>query len=64
MSFIDSNQRIIIGGGAGFVGSSIALYLKGKYPRLEITVIDNLIRKGSSLNIDRLNKSKNKIHFR
>ena len=61
MNFISIKQKIIIGGGAGFVGSSIALYLRRKYPNFEITVIDNLIREGSSLNIENLKQ--NKINF-
>nr|MBP6661168.1 NAD-dependent epimerase/dehydratase family protein [Chitinophagales bacterium] len=48
-------------GGAGFVGSSMALQLKAKYPTYEIYVLDNLKRRGSELNIPRL-KAAN-IHF-
>ena len=54
-------KNILITGGAGFVGSSMALSLKAKYPDYEIYVLDNLKRRGSELNIPRL-KSKN-IHF-
>lgn len=55
------NKNILITGGAGFVGSSMALQLKAKYPTYEIYVLDNLKRRGSELNIPRL-KSAN-IHF-
>jgi CDP-paratose 2-epimerase len=47
-------MKILITGGAGFVGSSLALALKKNYPTYEIFVLDNLKRKGSELNISRL----------
>jgi CDP-paratose 2-epimerase len=49
-----NNKHILITGGAGFVGSSMALQLKAKYPDYEIYVLDNLKRRGSELNIPRL----------
>lgn len=47
-------KQILITGGAGFVGSSIAIHLKKKYPAYSITCLDNLKRRGSELNIPRL----------
>lgn len=47
-------MHILITGGAGFVGSNLALYLKQNYKNYEITVLDNLKRRGSELNIPRL----------
>jgi CDP-paratose 2-epimerase len=47
-------MHILITGGAGFVGSNMALYLKQKYQDYTITVLDNLKRRGSELNIPRL----------
>lgn len=47
-------KKILITGGAGFVGSNIAVCLKSEIPDIEITVLDNLYRKGSELNIPRL----------
>jgi len=47
-------QRILITGGAGFVGSSLAIYWKRQFPGLEIVVLDNLSRSGSELQVPRL----------
>jgi len=54
-------KNILITGGCGFIGSNLAVSLKAKYPSSKITSFDNLIRKGSELNIDRLKK--NNIEF-
>jgi len=45
---------ILITGGAGFAGSTIALSLKRSAPEARITVMDSLKRRGSELNIPRL----------
>ena len=50
-------MKILITGGCGFVGSNIAIYLKKKLKKAKISSLDNLTRKGSILNRDRL-----KIH--
>jgi len=44
-------MKILITGGAGFVGSSIAIFLKQKYPSYHIVCLDNLKRRGSELNL-------------
>jgi CDP-paratose 2-epimerase len=47
-------MNILITGGAGFIGSSLSIYLKDKYPHYSITAFDNLKRRGSELNISDL----------
>jgi len=47
-------ESILVTGGAGFVGSSLALHLKGRHSRARIVCMDNLYRRGSELNIPRL----------
>lgn len=49
-------KNILITGGAGFVGSNLAIKLKENYPNINITVLDNLKRRGSELNLPRLAK--------
>lgn len=45
---------VLITGGAGFVGSNIALFLKRDRPDVEVTAFDNLRRRGSELALARL----------
>ena len=47
-------MKIIITGGAGFIGSNIAVKLKDN--DFKVVVIDNLKRRGSELNIQKLKK--------
>jgi CDP-paratose 2-epimerase len=47
-------EAILITGGAGFVGSSLAIWFKARYPRARIIAADNLRRRGSELNLPRL----------
>ncbi len=49
-------KNILITGGAGFVGSNIAVFLKKRLGKTQIICFDNLIRAGSALNQERLQK--------
>ena len=51
-------MKILITGGCGFIGSSLAIFLKEKIKTVQITSIDNLSRKGSTLNKNRITKNK------
>ncbi len=51
---MSSPDSILITGGAGFVGSSLALHLKSRFPRARVVCLDNLYRRGSELNLPRL----------
>ncbi len=46
--------RLLITGGAGFVGSNLAVSLAARHPEWEIVALDNLYRRGSELNLPRL----------
>lgn len=48
------HKKILITGGAGFVGSSLGLKLKEHYRDTEVIALDNLLRRGSELNLPRL----------
>jgi CDP-paratose 2-epimerase len=47
-------KSVLITGGAGFVGSALALRFKQAYPEYHIIALDNLKRRGSELNLPRL----------
>ncbi len=49
-------MKILITGGCGFIGSNLSIYLKNK--KFNIFSLDNLFRKGSKLNEQRLKKYK------
>lgn len=46
--------RLLITGGAGFVGSNLAVSLAARHPGWEVLALDNLYRRGSELNLARL----------
>ena len=51
-------MKILITGGCGFVGSNLAIYFKDNKIGTQINSLDNLSRKGSTLNLKRLKKKK------
>lgn len=52
-----NREAVLITGGAGFVGSNLAIALKHKYPNLKIIAMDSLRRRGSELNLPRLREA-------
>ncbi len=47
-------RSVLITGGAGFVGSSLAVLLKAHIADVTVTAFDNLMRRGGELNLARL----------
>jgi CDP-paratose 2-epimerase len=50
-------MRVLVTGGAGFVGSTIALVLKRELENTQICALDNLRRRGSELALERLRQA-------
>jgi CDP-paratose 2-epimerase len=48
------SRRVLVTGGAGFVGSTVAIALRDRHPDWEVVALDNLRRRGSELNLPRL----------
>ena len=52
-----SDRRVLVTGGAGFVGGNLACGLKKRYPDLQVICLDNLHRRGSELHLPRLREA-------
>lgn len=50
-------MRVLITGGAGFVGGNLAVALARRHPDWQLVALDNLMRRGSELNLGRLRES-------
>jgi len=50
-------ESVLITGGAGFVGSNLAVHFRHALPQLTVTAVDNLKRRGSELNLPRLRRA-------
>ena len=51
-------MRVLVTGGAGFIGANLGIALAGRHADWEIVALDNLKRRGAELNLARLR------HFR
>lgn len=51
------SNAFLIAGGAGFVGSTLALAFRDRYPDARVVALDSLKRRGSELNLDRLGRA-------
>ncbi len=47
-------MRVLVTGGAGFIGANVAIGLAGRHPDWEVIALDNLRRRGAELNLPRL----------
>src|SRR5436190_25088 len=47
-------NSLLITGGAGFVGSNLAVLFRERWPHVQVAAFDNLRRRGSELNLPRL----------
>lgn len=50
-------RRLLITGGAGFVGSNLAVSLASRHDDWQVVALDNLYRRGSELNLPRLEEA-------
>lgn len=49
-------MRVLVTGGAGFIGANLATGLAARHEGWEVTALDNLQRRGSELNLPRLRR--------
>jgi CDP-paratose 2-epimerase len=56
-AMLTSARRVLITGGAGFIGSNVAVGLARRHPSWTLVALDNLRRRGSELNLARLREA-------
>jgi CDP-paratose 2-epimerase len=56
-------MRILITGGAGFVGSNAAIFVRRAFPYADVVCMDNRYRRGSELNLARLHENGIAFHW-
>lgn len=56
-------QRVLITGGCGFIGANVAIHLAASFDKLEVVCLDNLYRRGSELNLQRLAHAGISFHY-
>jgi len=49
-----ADRRVLVTGGAGFVGANLSIALAERHPDWEVVALDNLKRRGAELNLPRL----------
>ncbi len=49
-----AERRVLVTGGAGFIGASVAVGIARRRPTWQLLALDNLRRRGSELNLPRL----------
>ena len=52
-----ASARVLVTGGAGFIGSNLCVQLQARHPSWEVVAADNLYRRGSELNLPRLREA-------
>jgi CDP-paratose 2-epimerase len=57
-----ASHRVLVTGGAGFIGASLAVGLAGRHADWEVMALDNLRRRGSELNLPRLREAGVSFH--